>query len=472
MNNEDAYFNDEEFREILNEYEQAAESGQPIFMDADDLADIADYYRSNGRMDEAEQAIARAMEVNPEAMPVLNYKIHEALYNNDPASARVYLDKIVERDSPDYTYNLAEILIMENQVEEADIYLRKALKDVPPDEYQDYVLDVANIYIDYGVNDKAMQWMLRARQEDTDDFKELMARTLFGIGNYQDSEKLFNELLDTNPFQIRYWNALASAQYMNEDYNASITSSEYAIAIDPNDSEAIMAKANGLYRLENFEEALKYYERYTKLEPDDELGLLYRGTCLINLGQHEEAAKQLHQALEVAHDDSQFLVEIYQELAFAYSEMQLPETAIHYIDKTDELDCDHIDMQIVRGHILLANNQLPEAERHFKQALVDSGNSPKTMMRIIISLYDNKYLEAAYQLFKMLFQMVDKDWKEGYAYAALCCWDSKRYTEFMDYLKLACEKNPQEAKLVLAGLFPEDLAAKDYYTYMINKIKE
>lgn len=472
MINEDAYFNDEEFREILNEYEQAAESGQTAFMDADDLAEIADYYRLNDRMDEAAQAIGRAMEVNPDALPVLNYKIHEALSNNDPASARLYLDRIIERDSPDYIYNLAEILITEDQVEEADAYLREMLKDVSPDEYQDFVLDVANIYIDYGVNEKAMQWMLRARQEDNADFKELMARTLFGVGNYQDSEKLFNELLDANPFQKRYWNALASAQYMNDDYNASITSSEYAIAIDPNDSEAIMAKANGLYRLENFEEALKYYERYTQLEPDDELGFLYRGTCLINLGQHEEAAKLLHQALEVAQDDSQYLVEIYQELAFAYSEMQLPETAIHYIDKTEELDCDHVDMQIVRGHILLANNQLPEAEQRFKQALADSGNSPKTMMRIIISLYDNKYLEAAYQLFKILFQTVDNDWKDGYAYAALCCWDSKRYKEFMEYLKLACEKNPKEAKLVLGSLFPEDMAGTDYYTYMINKIKE
>ena len=440
MSNEEEYFNDEEFREILNEYEQAAESGQTIFLDADDLADIADYYHLNGRTAEAEQAIQRAMEVNPQALPVLNYKIHEALSNNDPAAARGFLDQIVERDAPDYIYNLAEILITEGQVEEAEKLLRNALKDVPSDEYQDYVLDVADIYSDYGINEKAMLWI--------------------------------NELLDTNPFQKRYWNALANAQYMNEDYNASITSSEYAIAIDPNDGEAIMAKANGLYRLENFEEALKYYERYSLLEPDDELGFLYQGTCLINLGRHEEAAKQLHQALLVANGNTQFLVEIYQELALAYSEMQLPETAIHYIDKTEELDCDHVDMKIVRGHILLANNQLPQAERLFKQALEDSDNSPKTMMRIIISLYDNKYLEAAYQLFKMLFQTVDKDWKEGYAYAALCCWDSKRYKEFMDYLKLACEKNPQEAKLVLAGLFPTDLPPKDYYTYMINKIKE
>ena len=105
---------------------------------------------------------------------------------------------------------------------------------------------------------------MRARQENTDDFKELMARTLFGLGKYDDSERLFNELIDHDPFQKRYWNALASTQFMKEDYSASVTSSEYAIAIDPDDPDAVVSKANGLYRLENYEQALTYFERYSR----------------------------------------------------------------------------------------------------------------------------------------------------------------------------------------------------------------
>ena len=33
---------------MLNEYEEASSTGQPVFMDADDLADIADYYQMRG----------------------------------------------------------------------------------------------------------------------------------------------------------------------------------------------------------------------------------------------------------------------------------------------------------------------------------------------------------------------------------------------------------------------------------------
>ena len=59
------------------------------------------------------------------------------------------------------------------------------------------------------------------------------------MGKYKDSERIFNELIDRNPYSTTYWNALASTQLMNEDYNNAITSSEYAIAIAPNDPEGI-----------------------------------------------------------------------------------------------------------------------------------------------------------------------------------------------------------------------------------------
>lgn len=472
LKSDDDYFSDEEFLEILDNYEQSAKSGQTPLMDADDMVDVAEYYLSQERYDEAQEAIDYASEIDPHSLAVLNYQIHEALHDGNIEAAQNFLDQIMEQESPEYIYSRAEILIVQDKINEADLYLRQQLKDVPPDEYQDYVLDVANIYTDYGVNDKALEWMMRARQDNTDDFKELMARTLFGLGKYDDSERIFNELIDRNPFQKRYWNELASTQYMKEDYSGSIVSSEYAIAIDPDDPEAVISKANGLYRLDNYEGALSYYERYSRLVPDDEFGLLHQGTCLINLNRFDEAVERLLKAVETAPDDSEYLVEIYEELAFAYSELHQTEKALYYIDQTDILSCDHQDMLVIRGHILLANNRPEEAENMFKEALQQSANDPRIMLRILVSLYDNKYLEATYKMFKKFFSVVDDSWTEGYAYMALCCWDTQRTVEFMKYLQLACEKNPQEARLVLSGLFPEGMATTDYYTYMLEKMKE
>lgn len=468
----DEYFDSEEFRELLTEYEDAVNTGQPVFMDADELAEIADYYQMTECFDEADDAINLALSLAPGAIAPLTYKIHEALWNGNTDEAKEYLAQIIETDEPDYIYDKGEIMLAEGQVEEADQFFREEFKKVQPEEYQDYVVDVANIFTDYNCPEKAMLWMARARQEDSPDFKELMARTLFGLGKYKDSEKIWGELIDTDPFSKHYWNALASTQFMNEDYSHSVESSEYAIAIDPDDPEGLLAKANGLYRLYNYEEALKYYQRYSERMPDDEFGLMHQGTCLINLGRNDEAIIMLDKAIEAAPEDSPYLGDIYQELAFAYSEEGDDQKAMEALDKADTYDADKVQTLVVRGHLMLSAGKADEAERYFRQAVVTSDTPNQTLLRVIVSLYDNHYLEAAYTMFKKFFRIVGDDFDEGYAYMALCCYDLKRYSEFLSYLKTACERCPRECQIALSHIFPNDVEPKDYYSYIQERMKK
>ena len=360
----------------------------------------------------------------------------------------------------------------EEREEECDEYLREELQKVPDDEYQDYVIDVANLWADYNYPEKAMQWMSRAKQEDTPEFKELMGRTLFGLGKYKDSERVFNELIDTDPFSKYYWNALASAQLMDEDYDSAIQSSEYAIAIDPKDPDSLIAKANALFRLGNYEDALEYFRRYSVEVPDDEFALINQGTCLINLERGEEAVEVLQQALKVSEDRVDYLADIYQELAFAYSETGEVDKAVKYLCMTDALDCDHVQIEVIKGHILLSDGRMEEAEEHFKKAVRESEEPLTTLLRVIVSIFDNRYLEAAHALFTNFFRVVPKSHPDGYAYMALCCYELKHYTEFLDYLKKACERNPKECKLVLSHLFPEEIEPKDYYDFLQGKMRK
>ena len=92
------------------------------------------------------------------------------------------------------------------------------------------------------------------------------------------------------------------------------------------------------------------------------------------------------------------------------------------------------------------------------------------MLRIIVSLYDNHYIQSCYHLMKNFFKVVDDNWDEGYSYMANCCLNMKKQDEFLYYLKLAVERNPKEAREVLKGLFPEGMRPDEYYDYMLNKI--
>ena len=475
MNIDEEYFKSEEFQELLESYEASINAGSNPFMDADDLVDLADYYEWQGFDEKAEAAIDHALELYPTSTLPNVFKARKALSEGDFAQAEFYRDEIENHDDPDYQYLVAEIMIAQGDIDNADHYLREYSKSVEPDEYEDFVRDCANLYIDYNQSEKAYEWMLRSRGDESDDFKELMARTLFGLGKYKDSQRIFNELIDHHPFSIHYWNALASAQFMNEEYSNAITSSEYAIAIDPNDPDAVSSKASGLFRLGNYEEALKYFKRYSELVPDDEFGFMHQGVCLVNMVRHDEALPILRMALAVAPKDSPFLAQIYQELAFCYSAQHQVKQALEMLDKTETQDCDHVDMMVVRGHILLQNNKIAEAEEAFKQAIMKSENSPAILLRIIVSLYDNRYLHACYQMLLKFFQLVHDyypEFKSGNAYMALCCYDLGYHKEFLKYLQMAVEQDPKEAFSVLGCLFPEGTPVSDYVTYMEQRLRQ
>lgn len=465
------YFDSEEFRELLADYETSIDAGLPVFMDANELAEIADFYQMSEEYEKAEDAITLALSLSPGAISPLTYRIHEALSNGDTQQAWDWLDQIVEKSEPDYIYNRAEIMIAEGKTEEADSYLREELKSVPPDEYQDYVVDVAHIYSDYGYNEKAMEWIIRSHNEDSPDYQELVGRTLFGLGKYKDSEQVFQKLIDRDPFSKHYWHALALAQFMDGDYPNAIQSSEYAIAIDPKDPDGLIAKANGLFTISNFEEAIKYYERYSEQMPDDEYSYLQQGSSLLQLDRPKEAIDKLEKAKKMGGEQSTYYNNIMQELAFAYSEDGQIDKGLAQLNETNDADCDHVQMELAKGHLLLTANRIDEAEMHFSTALSICDNFNEAFLHIIVSLYDNHYLDDAYRLFGKYFAMVNSDNKDGYAYMALCCYDLKYYEEFLSYLKRACEVNPAECHNILHELFPEGMKPENYYEYIKNKMK-
>ena len=469
----DAYFDSDEFREMLAEYEEALENDEPVLLDADDLAEIADYYHMMECYDEADEAIDFALSLAPGAVAPLTYKIHEALWNGDIEHAREYLGQITETDEPDYVYDKAEIMIAEERVDDADAYLLKEFSKVPKEERQDFIVDVANIYQDYFLCEKSLEWMQRAHQENSPDFMELKARAYFGLGKFDDSERIWGDLVDIDPFSAHYWNALASTQFMKEDYSNSVQSSEYAIAINPDDTEALLTKADGLYHLKNYEEALKYFRRYSEHEPNDEHSLLFQGVCLNNLRRQQEAIPVLEKALKLCsgnEDESPYLYDIYQQLALSYSDVGNADKAIAVIDEHARHNATPEHAFLMKGHVMLAAHDEKKAREYFREALEHSDSPIKTMSKVIITFYDNKLVNKAYSMFKEYFRVADPKLAEGHAYMALCCFELRHFDEFLEYLKKACDKDLNACRAALGHLFPEDIEPQDYYNYIKDSL--
>ena len=98
---DDKFFNDPEFREMLKAYEEAASKGMPPFFDADDLIDIADYYRLTDQMDKAMEVAQNAIDLFPNATLPNVFMARNALQNDNLKEAEYYVSMIEAEDDPD-----------------------------------------------------------------------------------------------------------------------------------------------------------------------------------------------------------------------------------------------------------------------------------------------------------------------------------------------------------------------------------
>ena len=306
-------------------------------------------------------------------------------------------------------------------------------------------------------------------EDDLQDYREIKARIAFAKGDYEQSEQLFEQLLDEDPYSGRYWNSLASTQFMGNRINDSITSSEYSIAINPDDEEALLNKANGLFSLGNFNEALKFYERFHQLCPEEGAATMFIGNCLLNIGQTEKALEYYKKALEALKKQNLGTTEVLQCLAFTYSQLDQRDEALACIDEAmKQPDANKDEITIVRGHIQLEHGHVKEAIRCFLGALQSTSFSHDIFFRIAISVYDCGYPAIAYRMFKSYTDMHDNPGDEGMAYLAACLKTLNKKAEYLECLKTACQRNPAETKKVLGEFYPETLDPKDYYDYEVR----
>ncbi|MBQ2130014.1 MAG: tetratricopeptide repeat protein [Prevotella sp.] len=466
---QDKFYESPEFKEKFQLYENAQASGTSVYLEPDDLTDIAEYYHILGNIDACKNTVDYAIKMFPGATMPLVFRSRVALLmEHDVARAEEYAEMIDDKSDLEYLYLKAEIMIVDDRAEEAETFLRDAYEELEDDEDKaDFLIDVANLYADYELMEYAQQWLSLSEEYDSTDYKELQGRIAMGLGDYEESNRIYNELIDRNPYSFTYWNQLASSQLLHNEIMESIQSSEFALAINPDDEDATLNKANGLFNLGNFEEACKYYERFTKISPNSEVGEMFLGISLINLNRTEEGVEHLKKAESLADAFSEYLHDIYVELAYSLTALGKHEDAMEYIEKISQLDdCDPYETDVLKGNVHLQKGETTEAMKCFQHAVTASNGSPRVILRIGICIYDNGYYSLAYDVFHLLLDDASDEWKDGWSYLALCCMLLSRKDEFVYAVRKACQQNPVEAKMVLGEIFPENLSPDDYVNYL------
>lgn len=309
----DSYYSSKEFLRILREYEETEKTGNPVLLDADEYTDIAEYYHMKGDTERALGVATHAANIYPGATGPLVFMAREALLvQNNPEKAILLAEQIDDKTDFDYLYIMAEILVVDHQPAAANEYLLKHLDEIDDNDIDDYVLDVATLFVDYDLAGYAEQWLERSRIAPDDEWCVIKSRILICKHSYSEAEQMLNDLLDKNPYDNQLWNYLAGCQMASGKVPESLSSSEYSLAIQPDDSVALLAKANALFLLENYDDALSFYQRYAAQVKDYADALPYLAACCLFLKRRNDYLFYLEKACkEVPYETSIILGDMY-----------------------------------------------------------------------------------------------------------------------------------------------------------------
>ena len=121
----------------------------------------------------------------------------------------------------------------------------------------------------------------------------------YNTGNYTEVERLCTSILAANGefFDALHLLALALSELGRN--NAALDNYDRALAVRPDDAEALYNRGNTLHKLGRLEQALESYERALAVGADFAEALNNRGVVLQKLGRFEEALESCEQALAV-----------------------------------------------------------------------------------------------------------------------------------------------------------------------------
>lgn len=372
---------DQEIDELIADYEAAKKEHKPLYLDGDQLADIAGRYAISQRFDEAQEVISYGLELHPGHTDLMVEQAYLYLDIMELQKAKNVAECITETYETEVKLLKAEILLTEGNLDEAE----KLLDSVEDKESLNTILDVSYLYIDMGYPEKALQWLTLGMEEykEEEDFLVAMADCYYSGNHDEQAIHFYNKLIDKNPYDPSYWIGLAKSHFNRKEFEKVIESCDFALAADEDFGEAHLIKAHSFFYLENESKAIQEYQLALKGKSiPPEFAHMFIGLAYTYLENWELSYQSYEQALKSIEDeDSPILVDIYSNEAYCLSKLGRYEEAHQICEKAKEKVPESAELYLQEGYIYLEEEEVDKAKESWGVA-INCAPEAETLMRI------------------------------------------------------------------------------------------
>ena len=517
------YFQSKEFKDLLKSYEAQRGKGESIYLDADDFADLADYYLSVDKPSLAMEVLSLGLSIHPDDEVLLIVQSASYIYQRQYDKAEEVLQKL-DADNSDVKYQLAQLEYAKyNHVPQAERIWRTWMKmenGKEPTEQQrreSYIHIISSLIElrgnDRGDRDYDVEAVRRWIREYIDTFQPLGKYDedvqLADICRDNDLADLMSEVLvqvlEEQPYLPKGWSNLSLAQYLLQQYDQAIESSDFALAVNSNDLEALLTKAHSFHSLGEKEAALPVFKEYLD-KGGDAVQIIPYAEDLFETGQRDVAiselewlfnyfenrraeAEQKYQKAKASYTPNgkkmkaeqklyDEILDLYKriltDISDLYHHNECYEESIAVNRRLTEVDGRDSEAYFMLGINNLALGRYEEASRNFAFAL--QWAEDQVMMGVDIALtfvlnnFDRFALEVLNAVSQIAVNSTSPFVKNIPCAKALTYLKLGYKDQFLCHFKVACQETPDLVRKVYEGYFPETAPVSQWSGYAEQNI--
>lgn len=442
---------DKELSELIAQYEAMKTENRQIYLDGDQLADIADKYAAERRFQESQEVITYGLSLHPGNTDLMVEQAYLYLDTQKIQLAKEVADSITETYETSVKLLKAELLLNEGKLDATEMLL----DTIDEQDDLDTIIEVSYLYIDMGYPEKALPWLIKGlpRYNEEEDFLAATADCYCASNQLEKAADFYNKLIDKNPYHPPYWLGLSRCQFAGQDYGKAIESVDFALAADEKYGEGHLMKAHCLFHLENEEEAIEEYKKalqYKALAP--EFAYMFIGLAYNNRECWQEANDSFQRALEAIENSedkmSPLLTDIYTNKAITLSKLGRSAEAHELCAKAKEIDSDNSEPYLLEGNIYMDENDFESARKEWGMALHHSPEA-ETWYQIGTYSIDYNMIENARFCFEQALKQ-KPDMEGLYEQLASVCLILKDHKGFYKYNQLS--NSPLNFEAMYEGL--------------------
>ena len=433
-----SFFKSEEFRSLLNRYEQMQEYSINSYFSTDDLLEIASYYMYKNLSAEAEDVISYARKIYPSDPQIAEAEVRTLLSRGDVQGARRIFKSIAVIDTPELRLLKAEVDMAEGNSGFVDS-LNLVMKST--NLHDELALNTLDAMIKNGLLNEALAWVEKGLRRYPDDVQllEVKADCLVEQRRMQEALALYNRLLDINPYNYFYWEQLGYIYYVTERYARALECFDYELTTNEEADYAKMMQAYCHYYLCDYEKAYDSFCELTLRYPGNVISNFFTALSLCGMKRYSEALRLFSDLLLSGELTTIEALATEINRALIFDRMGESQKASSMVEQLLKLDIPDINMLALHGAGLLEiHDKESLLQRHIELVDREPRNRDEILLELALYLHSCGHHGIALTVLKHLsstmYDSADVD-----AYIAYILWQMRKAGEMQQYVARAMD---------------------------------